>query len=537
MWRRSLAATVALATSLAAGAASAEEADMARMHRRAEALAQRYLVGWSSGNAQALADVQALYGPRVNFYGKFIDQRSLFAQKRSFGLRWPIRRYSHRPGTMQVTCDAATKACLVRSIIDWRAASPARGAVSRGASTSSSASALPGRSRWCCSSAAMSCAAPTARPRFSNRRRSARCSAGAPGQSRAGSTPSCGCPARRSHACQPPRRSLLLLASRRECAGPLRLPLLGERCRLLRRRLALLGQLSRLQRCRLPLLGKLSRLLRRRLALLGECHRTRRLAPGGAGREPIMAFPASAFISLGRAWPAGSAATLTGARGGSATTGNGSGFDGCATCSAGLAGGSGATGVAACRVGCRSGSSVTAATGAGAGLTGCGSGFASAARTGSGFAASTVRTCGAGSAAGGAARTGSGFASATRTGSGVAGFGIRVSMTRRRSVSASRRACPAPRWRRSRRGFHRAPTPPWRPSSERSRAGRPAARRRARRCNRCAAAGISAGTRRASLARNAAPRSVTAASGRTTRLCRASRLGRRGGGMAPVSTA
>jgi len=120
MWRRSLALTVALATSLAAGGAAAEEADMARMHRRAEALAQRYLVGWSSGNAQALADVQALYGPRVNFYGKFIDQRSLFAQKRSFGQRWPIRRYAHRPGTMQVTCDAATRAWMSARVTGTR---------------------------------------------------------------------------------------------------------------------------------------------------------------------------------------------------------------------------------------------------------------------------------------------------------------------------------------------------------------------------------------------------------------------------------
>jgi hypothetical protein len=135
MWRRSLAAAFALATTLAAGGAAAEEADMARMHRRAEALAQRYLVGWSSGNAQALADVQRLYGPRVNFYGKLIDQRSLFAQKRGFGRRWPIRRYTHRPGTMSVACEAATQACLVKSIIDWQAASPARGAVSRGSST------------------------------------------------------------------------------------------------------------------------------------------------------------------------------------------------------------------------------------------------------------------------------------------------------------------------------------------------------------------------------------------------------------------
>jgi hypothetical protein len=127
-----LALAAALAT-LSGGAAAQPE--MGRMRQRAEALAYRYLEGWSSGNAQALADVQALYGPRVNFYGKFIDQRGLFAQKRGFARRWPIRRYAHRPGTMRVTCDAATKACLVRSIIDWRAESPVRGAVSRGSST------------------------------------------------------------------------------------------------------------------------------------------------------------------------------------------------------------------------------------------------------------------------------------------------------------------------------------------------------------------------------------------------------------------
>ena len=127
---------LALAAALAtlSGGAQAQP-DTARMRQRAEALAYRYLEGWSSGNAQALADVQALYGPRVNFYGKFIDQRSLFSQKRGFARRWPIRRYAHRPGTMRVTCDAATKACLVRSIIDWRAENPARDAVSRGSST------------------------------------------------------------------------------------------------------------------------------------------------------------------------------------------------------------------------------------------------------------------------------------------------------------------------------------------------------------------------------------------------------------------
>src|SRR4051794_28514933 len=105
------------------------------MRQRAEEIASIYLQRWSSGNARALADVRALYGPRVSFHGDFIDQRNLFDQKRRFGQRWPIRHYVHRPGTMRTTCDAARQACLVRSIIDWQAASPARHAFSSGSSS------------------------------------------------------------------------------------------------------------------------------------------------------------------------------------------------------------------------------------------------------------------------------------------------------------------------------------------------------------------------------------------------------------------
>jgi len=105
------------------------------MRAQSEAIAYTYLRRWSSGNAQALADVRALYGPRVSFHGAFVDQHNLFDQKRRFGRRWPLRHYEHRPGTMRVTCEAAREACLVRSIIDWQAASPARHAFSRGSST------------------------------------------------------------------------------------------------------------------------------------------------------------------------------------------------------------------------------------------------------------------------------------------------------------------------------------------------------------------------------------------------------------------
>jgi hypothetical protein len=135
---RPLPVTLALAACLAlapAAAQSQSRRDAAELRDRAERLAYRYLEGWSSGNAQALADVQALYGPRVNFYGRVIGRQALFDEKRRFGRRWPVRSYEHRPGTLKVSCETSSQACLVRSIIDWRAASPARGSLSRGSST------------------------------------------------------------------------------------------------------------------------------------------------------------------------------------------------------------------------------------------------------------------------------------------------------------------------------------------------------------------------------------------------------------------
>ena len=128
-----------IATLAAAPAAFAESSTAGRsletMRQRSEEIATTYLQRWSSGNGRALADVQSLYGPRVSFHGDFIDQRRLFDQKRRFGQRWPLRRYEHRPGTMRTSCDAVRQACLVRSIIDWQAASPARHAFSSGSSS------------------------------------------------------------------------------------------------------------------------------------------------------------------------------------------------------------------------------------------------------------------------------------------------------------------------------------------------------------------------------------------------------------------
>ena len=104
------------------------------MQQRSADLARSYLQTWSSNGRAALGQVPQLYAPRVRFYGRVLDRNKLLREKAVFFQRWPVRHYTHRPGTVRVSCDAGTRQCWVRSVIDWRAESRARRVVSRGAS-------------------------------------------------------------------------------------------------------------------------------------------------------------------------------------------------------------------------------------------------------------------------------------------------------------------------------------------------------------------------------------------------------------------
>jgi len=97
-----------------------------------KSLAHAYLRSWSSGNDEALADLDDFFGPRVNYFGRSVDLQTLVQTKRRFAERWPVRKYRHRPGTMSVRCDSQSERCTVRSVVDWEAASPARRARSNG---------------------------------------------------------------------------------------------------------------------------------------------------------------------------------------------------------------------------------------------------------------------------------------------------------------------------------------------------------------------------------------------------------------------
>ena len=106
----------------------------ATLQQRSAELSQSYLRTWSVSGRRAVAEVPRLYSPKVRFYGRMVDHRTLAREKRAFIRRWPIRSYAHRPGTIRVSCDGQASRCLLRSVVDWRTASPARRAISQGSS-------------------------------------------------------------------------------------------------------------------------------------------------------------------------------------------------------------------------------------------------------------------------------------------------------------------------------------------------------------------------------------------------------------------
>lgn len=119
----------------APGVAESERPSVREMEARAAEIAQAYLAAWSRSPDGAVGDVPYVYGPNVRFYGRTMSHADLQRAKRGAVRQWPIRRYSHRPGTMRITCNARKLRCASQSIIDYHVSNPATGRVARGSTT------------------------------------------------------------------------------------------------------------------------------------------------------------------------------------------------------------------------------------------------------------------------------------------------------------------------------------------------------------------------------------------------------------------
>jgi hypothetical protein len=116
------------------------------MEDRSVEIALRYLAMWSSSDDRAAVEsVPSLYEPSVVFYRQVYSHRKLIEEKRRAVRRWPIRRYVHRPGAMQVTCSVEEQRCAVLSVTDYEVSNPARHATRRGSAKFSLGISFRGR--------------------------------------------------------------------------------------------------------------------------------------------------------------------------------------------------------------------------------------------------------------------------------------------------------------------------------------------------------------------------------------------------------
>jgi hypothetical protein len=93
---------------------------------QAQAFLADYYANWSEANEQAMGYFQAVYAPRINFYGSEISRDKLLALKRAFAERWPLRVYTVRPGATSVSCNEAGENCKISGIVEWDCRSIAR---------------------------------------------------------------------------------------------------------------------------------------------------------------------------------------------------------------------------------------------------------------------------------------------------------------------------------------------------------------------------------------------------------------------------
>lgn len=96
----------------------------------AQALTADYLGTISAPGARMVSEAPRFYAPRVRFFGREMSLPALMAEKRSFARRWPDRSYE--PRGMRTACNGALGTCIVRTQVEFRAASPGRGALSSG---------------------------------------------------------------------------------------------------------------------------------------------------------------------------------------------------------------------------------------------------------------------------------------------------------------------------------------------------------------------------------------------------------------------
>jgi hypothetical protein len=87
---------------------------------------------WSRPNAEALAELYALYEDEVMYYGKITKKDAVIKEKQAFARKFQEREYRPRE-PISISC--IDRACTVRGVVDYRSVDPVAKIVSEGVAT------------------------------------------------------------------------------------------------------------------------------------------------------------------------------------------------------------------------------------------------------------------------------------------------------------------------------------------------------------------------------------------------------------------
>jgi hypothetical protein len=89
----------------------------------------------SGSDNDALAEANHNYADQVNYFGKSFTHNQVIAEVQNFHARWPMRRFTVRTDTVQISCNVQSLTCVAQGLLDFDSRSPARNQRSWGSAT------------------------------------------------------------------------------------------------------------------------------------------------------------------------------------------------------------------------------------------------------------------------------------------------------------------------------------------------------------------------------------------------------------------
>ena len=117
------------------GPSTSSPGDEQKLRQSTVKFLQNLYASVSGSDNDALAEASYNYADPVNYFGKSYTHDQVMVELQNFRARWPMRRYTVRPDTVQISCNVQSLTCVVQGLLDFDSRSPERNQRSWGSAT------------------------------------------------------------------------------------------------------------------------------------------------------------------------------------------------------------------------------------------------------------------------------------------------------------------------------------------------------------------------------------------------------------------